>query len=494
MTPQIVFVAGYAAFGAAAIIALVTDAFRVRLGSTMAGLMLLAGGLVFSYDAWTSSASLVFGSYVIGQGFSAVSGLVGLIGGLALVAPVDRSLKPITAQQAALVSLSAIGASIAAQSTDLVSLVISLEIAAAAGYALVASSRTRASAEASMKYLVQGAVITGMLVMGVGVALGVSGTIGSYGAVSTLASNGATPSPLLFASLLVVAAFVFKAGGAPFHSWAPDAYETAPSWSAAFLAGPVKLAMVCGLAIFVSVMTTPTPYNAEPLGAFGWVMLPLIGILAMLSIIIGSLTALRQRSYTRMLAYAGIAQVGYALIAVAAQAPQQAVFFTATYAIGTAGAFMAARAFKAESPDWDGSIAALAGVGRRNPVLGFAVGFLLLSLAGIPPLLGFWGKLQALQAAIAMAIGLKASAGYSELALWYAAMVIVGIAGAVVSLAYYGSVLRTMYSSAPEGHGTSETGSASLVPVIVLSSAVFVIGLLPFVFPLASLLRGFRLL
>jgi len=343
-----------------------------------------------------------------------------------------------------------------------------------------------------MKYLIQGAVVTGTLVLGVAILTGASATARSYGALNAIASAGST-QPLLLAVLLIVASLVFKSGGAPFHSWAPDAYQKAPVGAAAFLAGPVKLAMVCALAAFAAATVAPGSSVADPFGGTGPQLLPIVGGFAMLSIVIGSLIALRQRSYTRMLAYAGVAQVGYALVAIAALSPAVAIFFTSTYAIGTAGAFLAARSFQAESPEWDGSLEGLAGVGRRVPVLGLSVSMLMLSLAGIPPLLGFWGKLQALQAAVTLAVQLGSSPATTGLALWYGGLALVGIAGAVVSLAYYGSVLRIMYAPTLEFDAAGERGKVPVLAVAILAAVVFVAGVLPLILPFGTLVRGFAL-
>jgi len=491
VSPETAFLLVYGSFGAAAIVALVADAAGTRRAVPVSAFLIFAGGAVSLYTAWTSQTQLAWGSFVVGAGFSAITGIVGVVCGVVLLAP-DAESEGAAASQSSLLTLCAIGAGLAAQSTDVVTLIIALEIAAAAGYALVASARTKPSAEASMKYLIQGAMVTGILVLGVAIAVGAFESTGSYGALAS-ATAGQDGRPLAIAVLLIASALVFKAGGAPFHSWAPDAYQTAPTNVAAFLAGPVKLAMVGALATFVSLVTTSGAHSGRPLGSMGDVLLPMIGGLAMVSIVIGSLVALRQSSYTRMLAYAGVAQVGYALMAIAAQSPGVAAFFTSTYAIATTGAFLAARSFAAESPDWDGSVAELAGIGRRSPILGISVSVLMLSLAGIPPLLGFWGKLQALQSAVTMALNLNASSAALGLTLWYVAITAVGIAGAVVSLAYYGSVLRVLYAPTPQAQRDATKGRTPVLIVGAIALVVFIAGLLPLLVPFGALVAGFRL-
>ena len=395
-------------------------------------------------------------------------------------------------QKAALVCLSAVGAGVAAQATDLLTLLIALEIAAACGYALVASSRTRASSEAAMKYLVQGAVVTALFVVAAAVLMGGYAANGSYVALADSVSQGPR-SPLLFGMTLLVAGLVFKTGGAPFHSWAPDAYETAPEPVAGFLAGPVKLAMVASLATVAVVIGGAGVSQTSPVGLLGSKLFPAVAGLAVASIFLGSLIALRQRTYTRMLAYAGVAQVGYALIAVASRNHTAAIFFACTYALASTGTFVAAQAFRAENPRWDGSIDQLAGVARRRPLLGLSVTVLLLSLAGIPPLLGFWGKLQSFQSAIVLALGLRQPATMN-LAVLYAVLAAAGIAGSVISVSYYGSVIRTVYADSTDDE--SDESQPARVPeavVVVLALAVLVLGVAPLVMPFSAALQGFLL-
>ena len=227
-------------------------------------------------------------------------------------------------------------------------------------------------------------------------------------------------------------------GAVPFHSWAPDAYETAPVESAAFLAAGPKLAAIGAMSVFVTVVASGP--EATPI-------LVVVAGIAVLSVLVGSVAALRQHDYRRMLAYAGIAQAGYALIAVALPMAPLAVFFGATYALAATGTFLAAAAFQRLRPHWDGSVAGLAGLGRRAPVLGGAVAVLLISLAGLPPLLGFWAKLVVFATGLSYAV---ASLAAQPVHSWSVSIaVIAGILGSIVSLGYYGAVLRSLFFDAP---------------------------------------------
>ena len=299
----------------------------------------------------------------------------------------------------------------------------------------------------------------------------------------------------------LLAALVFKAGAAPFHSWAPDVYENAAPELTAFLATGPKVAALTALTIVLELVASDT--TASTVSVHGTTAIALIvAVMAVASVTIGSLVALRQRSYTRMLAYAGIAQVGYALIGASTLInPAAAVFFVSTYALATVGTFLAAAAFRQVDPGWDGSIAGLAGMGRKAPALCGALALLLMSLAGIPPLLGFWGKLVVfggvlLQASTAFEAGLTMVGWMSAIAAS------VGIVGSIVSLGYYGAVLRALYltpvatveSAHPveiDADTTARGGAIAVVIVVLIAVAVVLLGVLPLLWGVTPLVAPF---
>jgi NADH-quinone oxidoreductase subunit N len=222
-----------------------------------------------------------------------------------------------------------------------------------------------------------------------------------------------------------------------------------------------------------------------------------------LSILVGSVGALRQRSYTRMLGFAGVTQAGYALIGAVVLNPTAAVFFATTYAIATTGTFLAATAFRSTRPEWDGSIDGLEGLGRgaaRTTAISLTV--LLVSLAGIPPLLGFWGKFQVFAGAITVSGRMFLVAGNQLLGWTYALLAVAGILGSVVSLAYYGSVLQALFLAdttvpqptdeepvdivAGEGEESSATSAVAVTAILVV-----VLGLVPLFLGMSSLMLPF---
>lgn len=477
-------------YGAAVIASLVGDGVRRgRGGSAVAAVALLCGGGVALFNAWTSEPALVADTFYSGAGFSLIPALAGVLAGLSIAAEASVGGRRV-AQQSALVSLAALGAALIAQAGDVVTLILSLETAAAASYALVAFSRSRSSFESAVKYFIQGSVATALLL--VGAAALAAGTAPSLDYADISRAVGASPPTALTAGLvLMVTGLAFKAGAAPFHSWAPDAYEVAPPASGAVLAGVVKAAAVAALCVVVGASAFAGSTASAPLGLLGTDVFPIVGTIGGLSIVVGSVGALRQRSYLRMLGYAGVAQVGFALLALGARSLNSALVAIATYAVATTGAFLFARWVEATDDAWDGSVSGLAGTVRRNPMVAASVTLLMMSMAGIPPFLGFWGKLQVFQSTISASTGLT-SQGFAGLGLFYAVLTLVGIVGAIVSVGYYGAVIAAVYSSSAgeEGQPGRDAGAIPLI-LALLGVGSLLLGFAPLILPFGDVIRGF---
>lgn len=408
-----------------------------------------------------------------------IYGVIALVGVAAIVGGFDALAERANGGSlAAIVALATAAGGAAAAAMDLTTLLLLLETLALAGYALVYSARTNRSAEAAMKYFVQGAVATGLLLFGVAILVGLFAPSGEYSDIAQALQGPSALMPALGGVVLVLCGLLFKMGAAPFHAWVPDAYETAPSELTAFLATGPKVAAIGATGVFVTVATA---------GQASQVVLLVVAGVAIASILIGSVAALRQSDYRRLLAYAGIAQSGYALVAIALPMAPLAIFFASTYAVAAAGTFVAASAFSRLKPDWDGSVAGLAGLGRRAPVLSGALAVLLISLSGLPPLLGFWAKLTVFGTALSYSLS-----GASTMP-WPTGMiggaVAVAILGSIVSLGYYGAVLRSLFFDAPdiaesqdsiEESPSPRLGSAAVV-VLVVAVIVVVLSALPFV-------------
>lgn len=476
MGPIALFTLTFAPAVVGGVLALAFDAFAPRRSGHLAagiGLALSAAGAAI---ATPGGAATLWGVTAVHAGFSAVAVVVfGLAALVVLGASAEFADAPYGGSYAALVALAACASALAATTTDLVFLLVAIETASACAYALVSMSRTRRASEAAIKYFVQGSVATGLFALALAVLVGLYVPKGSLtGLVAALGVSGAVIRPAAGAIILLLTALAVKIAAAPVHSWAPDAYETAPASASAFMAGPAKLGLVAALGLaLVTVLPAGGAPNALGAGAVGRVALVALGIFATLSLLIGSLAALRQASYQRMLAYAGVAQVGYALMALASNNLTAALFFMATYALGTTGAFLAAAALRRLRPHWDGSIAGLAGLSGEAPVLSASLVILLASLAGIPPLVGFLGKFQAFGAAVLMALAAAdAGARTASALLWV--LVAVAALGAVISLGYYGAVLRAVFEPAEDPEAAPpaahEWGARAAVAAVVVSA------------------------
>jgi len=458
---------------AGALVALAFDAAGRRRGAVgFAAAGAAVTGLAGMWASFALPVAMVWRVVRIGGPFSAVPGIVALLAALVLLGGWDEfAVRPGGGAASGLIALGAVASGLIAAAADLTVLLVALETAAVCAYALVADARRGSADEASMKYFVQGAVATGALVLGLAVLVGAFSPSGSYVALTAALRSPVWVSAAAAGCVLVMAALAFKLGAAPFHSWAPDAYQSARPEVSAFLSAGPKYGAIAGLAVFMVVATS---------GALSRELVPAVAVLAVLSVLVGSLLAFRQRSYTRMLGYAGVAQAGYALIGIAVLRPQIALFFGATYAIATTGAFLAAAAFRRSRADWDGSIAGLAGLGRRVPVVSGSLAVLLVSLAGIPPLLGFWGKFEVfVGAGLAAGQGL-APGGDAGLGWTYAVLAVVGVIGSVISLGYYGGVLRSMYlDAAPDDESSASAPGSAGAGVVVLALVALVLGVLP---------------
>jgi NADH-quinone oxidoreductase subunit N len=358
-----------------------------------------------------------------------------------------------TGEYYGLLFFSALGMMLMASSGDLLTLYLGVELTTLSLYVLVAYAKDQPrSGEAGLKYIVLGAVASATYIYGTSLVYGSAGTT----RFASIAQFAVGSPGLVVGAAMVLAAFAFKVAAVPFHMWAPDVYQGAPTPVTAFLSTASKAA---GFAALIRVL-----YGPMQGGAGGWVAV--VMVLAALSMVIGNLLAIPQRNIKRMLAYSGIAQAGYALVGVASlpalgYAPQAAlavVFFLFQYMFTNLGAFLVVSMVGASGGD--DSIESYHGLSRRNPVLALALLVLLLSLGGIPPLSGFWGKLFLFWAAI--------NAGQY-------ALVLIGVLASVVSLYYYLMVARAMYIEPAEERPAVVSRTAAAVAVLIC--VVFVVGL-----------------
>ncbi|MGV8923261.1 MAG: NADH-quinone oxidoreductase subunit NuoN [Thermomonas sp.] len=311
---------------------------------------------------------------------------------------------------------------------SLVMVYLGLELLALCSYALVAIDReSPLASEAAMKYFVLGALASGMLLYGMSLVYGATGSIDLL-TISANASSVAQPTMLLAGVAFMVAGIAFKFGAAPFHMWLPDVYHGAPTPITLFIGSAPKLA---AFAMAIRVLDL----GAGPLGDH-WQ--PMLAGLAALSLILGNLIALAQTNLKRMLAYSTVSHVGFLFLGLAgggAEGNAAAMFYALSYAIMASAAFgaivvLSRRGFEADRID------DFKGLNARDPWSAGLVLCVMASLAGVPPFLGFWAKLVVLRAAI-----------QGDL-MWLA---IVGIVCAVIGAFYYLRVMKVMYFDEPSG-------------------------------------------
>jgi NADH-quinone oxidoreductase subunit N len=387
-----------------------------------------------------------------------------------LLISVDTDFTPHVGEYFALILLAAVGMMFLVSSEDILMIFISLELTSLSLYILTAfNKRNPKSAEAALKYFLFGGMAAAFTLFGLSLLYGLSGAT-NLGQIAA-AIKGSKLDPLLvLAIVMTVIGFGFKVAAVPFHLWAPDAYQGAPAPSAALIASGSKVA---GFFIFARVMMLGFK-GAEGSGAWhayvpGWV--PVLAIMAAASMLLGNLAAIVQSSVRRLLAYSAIAHAGYMLLGVLPHGEQSLtalVYYVITYALATLGAFGVVSIVEGRAGD--DRLVDFAGLSRRAPVLSFCMLIFMLSLAGIPPLAGFFGKFYVFASAL--------NADPANLGLLW--LVVVALAMSAVSLYYYLQVLKQIYVAEPEtGTGALPRPVLSQVAIVLLALAVVVLGCAP---------------
>ena len=369
-----------------------------------------------------------------------------------------------------LVLLGTIGLMLLVSAEDLLMIFISLELASLSLYILTAFNKRNArSSEAALKYFLFGGMSAAFLLFGFSLLYGLSGTTHLPEIAVALQGRGLDPL-LLVAIVTTVIGFGFKVAAVPFHLWAPDAYEGAPTPSAAFIASGSKVASFYILAKILTLGFAGAEGSAVWHGYVpGWT--PVIAVVAALSMVLGNLTAIVQSSVKRLLAYSAIAHAGYMLLGVLANTPSSRtalLFYVITYALTVLGAFGVVTVVE-EATGGD-ALANFAGLSRRAPELSLCLLVFMLSLAGIPPLAGFIGKFFVFSAAAG------ADAGHLGL-LW---LVILAILMSAVSFYYYLRVLKQAYVlDAAENEPAIKVPPATMFALILLAVLVILLGCAP---------------
>jgi len=377
----------------------------------------------------------------------------------------------------AMILFGTIGMAFLVTSENLLMIFVSLELLSLCLYALVGfQKRILRSAEGAMKYFVFGAVSSGFLLFGLSYIYGATNALSLPAIAETFKTDPqmAQSPVLLLGILFTLVGFGFKIAVVPFHLWAPDAYEGAAAPVAGFVASGSKVASFVALTKFLFAGVAPAAGSATISFPFvvnftpGWA--PVLAVMAFVSMVWGNVAAITQTNLKRLLAYSSVAHAGYILVALfGAQAwGQTAVYFyILVYALTNLGAFGVVTALAAKVGGDD--IACFRGVWKRAPGLTVLMMIFMLSLAGIPPLAGFFGKFYLFAAGLA---GEKAQLGY----LW---LVITAIAMSAVSFYYYLQVLKVFYVSPASRGGPISVCPCQTWPMTVIAVLIFAIGWYP---------------
>jgi NADH-quinone oxidoreductase subunit N len=389
------------------------------------GAFVLAGVLVLAQGEGTA-----FGGQYVADGFSAFMKLLALAGaalGLVLALDWNRAEGLARFEFPVLVLFATLGMLVMISANDLMSLYLGLELLSLPLYVIAAFARDNArSAEAGLKYFVLGALASGLLLYGASLVYGFAGTTNFDRLADALSSPQEVSAGVVVGIVFVVAALAFKVAAVPFHMWTPDVYEGAPTPVTAFFASAPKVAAV---ALMVRVL-------AGPFGEIHAQWQQVIVLASLGSMVLGALAAIGQANIKRLMAYSSIGHIGFVLmgLAVGGESGLRGVLvYMAIYLFMNLGAFAVLVAMRREGRAVEG-VADLAGLGRTDPAMALAMAVFMFSMAGIPPLAGFFAKLYVLLPAV-------------EQGFWILA--VVAVLSSVVSAYYYLRIVKVMYFDAP---------------------------------------------
>jgi NADH-quinone oxidoreductase subunit N len=370
----------------------------------------------------------------------------------------------------ALLLFSALAICLLGGANNLIMIFLAFDFLSITSYILTGYLRDdQCATEAAIKYFLYGAALSAVMLYGMSWVYGLTGSTDLSDIAAFLRESENTLRPVILPALIFVAAgFAFQIGAVPFHQWAPDAYEGAPTPATAFLSvGP----MIGGFAVILRVMLTALPVD---LGILSMDWRALLMAMATLTMTAGNLVALWQQNVKRLLAYSSIAQAGYMLIGVVAASPRGVTatwLYLIAYALSNLGAFAAVIAFSNQTGS--DAIEDYAGLSKRAPALALALIICLLSLGGVPLTAGFIGKLYLFSAALEKGL------------LWLA---VVGVLNGVISLSYYWKIIRAMYIVPAQTEEPLRTSPTLAVALGMTVASVLVVGIFPG--PLLALIQA----
>jgi len=357
---------------------------------------------------------------------------------------------------------SIVGMMLMVSANNLLMLYLGLELLSLCLYALVAFNRDDGNAsEAAMKYFVLGAIASGMLLYGMSILYGLSGSlqlseIAQAVMATTHSADNAQNLGMIFALVFIVVALAFKLGAVPFHMWMPDVYQGSPTAVTALIATAPKLA---GFAMIMRLMV-------EGLGGLQADWQQMIIVLSVLSLAVGNIVAIAQTNLKRMLAYSTISHVGFILLGIlagTAEGYSAAMFYTISYAFMSLGTFgiimlLARQGFEADN------ISDLTGLNQRSPWFAFMMMILMLSMAGVPPTVGFWAKLAVLSAVVDIDL------------VW---MAIIAVFFSIIGIFYYLRIIKVMYFDDAVDETPLECGRDMQIALSTNGLAILALGFYP---------------
>lgn len=361
------------------------------------------------------------------------------------------------AEYPVLILFAALGMGIMVSARDMMTLYIGLELNSLAAYVLASFMRNDdRSSEAGLKYFVLGALASGMLLYGISLLYGFSGSTQFSEIAKALASDVSIGE--LFGIIFVLAGLAFKISAVPFHMWTPDVYEGAPTPVTAFFATAPK----------VAAMALMTRVAVDAMGPAVGSWQQIVIFLALASIILGAAGAIGQKNIKRLLAYSSINNVGFMLIGLATgtqMGVESILTYLIVYLVTTLGAFLVVLQLTDKDGNRVESIPALAGLSERRPGLAAAMAVFLLSLAGIPPLFGFWPKFLVFEAAVAADL---------------VPLAVAGIVASVIGAYYYIAVIKTMYFD--DKSDVEITGQGTVVDNAMLTASALWLSVIGYLF------------
>ena len=436
-----------------------------RAGSVSVGIAgLLVAGILLVRQYAAHAFGAAFGSGFILGGFSIVFSMIVVVAAiLSLLLVLSQRDDEKAGPACALMLWSASGAMLMAGAADLMTIFLGLEILSLALYCLcgmvsrASQARRNQARESALKYLILSSMASGFMLYGMALLYGTTGSV-ALGALQAMQQT----NPLFAMGCgLFLIGIAFKLGLVPFHVWMPDVFEGAPLPITAFMSVVTKAGTLAVFARFLYGVLTPSAPGHDALLVPIWVV-------AAISMVVGNLAALAQTDMKRLLAYSGIAQLGYVVAALAGATTdgmRYAIFYLGAYLFMNLGAFAVVALLSGDEEEGS-RLASFAGLGRRKPWLAAAMSFFLLALAGLPPTAGFIGKILLLASMV--------GAGY----VWLAGVLILGTA---ISIYVYVKIVRAMYAPVDLAH-VHEVRPASYMPwvgVAVCAVMVVVLGFYP---------------